>query len=338
MTHQIQIADTDVTFACGEQQSVLDAALKAGIEMPYSCRKGVCGNCAGSVLQGEVTGVGGAAIRNEICAQDQVLFCMCTPTTDTVVAPTSWQRIDPDARKSFTAKVYRNQLAAPDVSVLQLRLPAGQRAKFKAGQYLQIVMQDGTCRSYSMANPPQESDAVTLHIRHVPGGRFTALVPQLQPGDLVQIELPFGSFALREDTDRPMVCVAGGTGFAPIKSILDDMVKRRIHRPVTLFWGARQDDGIYLLPAVARWQKMLPGFRFVPAVSDVAQSAIPDAHIGLVHEAMLAHCESLAGHELYCCGAPGMVSAVHAAAVDKLGLAARDFHSDVFVPGGAATT
>lgn len=337
MSHQIQIANSDATFICNDEQSLLDAGLKAGIEMPYSCRKGVCGNCAGKIVQGEVTGIKGAAIRNEMCTPEQVLFCMCTATSGLLIEPQSWQRIDPNARKRITAKVFRNQLVAPDVSLLQLRLPPGQRAKFKAGQYMQVQLEDGSTRSYSMANPPQESDAITLHIRHVPGGRFTAVAPTLKTGDLLDIEVPFGSFSLQEQTTRPIVCVVGGTGFAPIKSILDDMVKRRIHRPVTLIWGARNADGLYLLSAVERWQRQLPGFRFVPALSEDFVSTLEGIYAGPVHEAMLAHCDTLIDHELYCCGSPGMVAAVREAAVNQRGLAVADFHSDVFVEGGAAS-
>jgi NAD(P)H-flavin reductase len=188
---------------------------------------------------------------------------MCAPRGDIEIAPLAVRRIDPAARKRFTAKVFRNELAAPDVSVLQLRLPAGQRAKFRAGQYLQLSLPDGSTRSYSMANPPHESDAVTLHVRHVPGGAFSARVPQLAAGELLDIELPFGAFSLQEEQARPVVFVAGGTGFAPVKSILDDMLKRRIDRPVTLIWAARQAEGIYLRAAVARWQKQWPQMRFV---------------------------------------------------------------------------
>jgi CDP-4-dehydro-6-deoxyglucose reductase/terephthalate 1,2-dioxygenase reductase component len=327
------IADSGVSFDCAPGQSLLDAGLRAGIEMPYSCRKGVCGNCAGSVALGEVAGLNGAGIVNETCADGQVLYCMSTPASDVVLKPVSWHRIDPSARKSFTAKVYRHMLAAPDVSVLQLRLPTGQRAKFKAGQYLQLTMEDGSVRSYSMANPPHESDAITLHIRHVPGGRFTAVVPTLKAGDALNIELPFGTFALA-DSDKPITLVAGGTGFAPIKSILDDMAKRGIHRPATLYWGARTADGLYLPAAVDKWRKQLPNFRYVPALSD--EQPVQGVFKGFVHDALLADAPTFAGHELYCCGSPPMVQAVREAALLR-GLAAEDFHSDVFVSAAPAS-
>jgi CDP-4-dehydro-6-deoxyglucose reductase/terephthalate 1,2-dioxygenase reductase component len=335
MTHRIAIENSDIAFDCTSGQSVLDAALQAGIELPYSCRKGVCGSCAGSIAAGEVSGINAGTVRNDTCTPDQVLYCLCVPTSDLVLKPLSWKRLDPSARKTFTAKVYSNALAAPDISLLRLRLPAGQRAKFQAGQYLQVLLDDGSQRSYSMANPPQESDGVTLHIRHVPGGRFTAQVTQLTPGDTLQIELPFGHVALREEDSRPIVFVAGGTGFAPVKSILDDMLKRRVKRPMTLIWGAREASGLYLRPAVERWQKQWPDFRFIGALSDVPAEAIGDAYAGRVDQALLAHCPDLSGHVVYCCGSPPMAAAVRSAAIDS-GLAANDFHADVFVPGPVA--
>ncbi|HEY4066364.1 MAG TPA: FAD-binding oxidoreductase [Burkholderiaceae bacterium] len=339
MSHTVRIDGSELSFACEPGQSLLDAGLKAGIEMPYSCRKGVCGNCAGSVTAGEVRGIGGVSPVNPTCAPDQVLLCRCEPLGDVVLRPMSWHRINPADRKTFKVKVYRNSLAAPDVSILQLRLPPGQRAKFKAGQYLQIALDDGSVRSYSMANPPHESDMLTLHIRHVPDGRFSAALPALKQGDALKVELPLGTFSLA-DSDKPLVFVAGGTGFAPIKAILDDLAKRGDARAIKLYWGARRADGLYLPAAVEKWRKQLPGFRYVAALSEGPASAgaeantdlATDAYQGPVHDALLSDGASLAGHELYCCGSPPMVQAVRDAAIG-LGLAPGDFHSDVFVSG-----
>ncbi len=336
MSHHISIEAADVAFDCAPGQSLLDAALRAGIDLPYSCRKGICGSCVGRIAVGEVMGLNGAAIRNETCMPDQVLYCMCTPASDLVLRPMSWNRVDPSARKTFTVRVYSNELVAPDVSLLRLRLPTGQRAKFKAGQYLHILLDDGSTRCYSMANPPQESDGVTLHIRHVPGGCFSAQVAQLAPGDTLQIELPLGNVALREDDTRPIVFIAGGTGFAPVKSILDDMLKRRVKRPVTLIWGTRDAGGLYLRRAVDRWQKQWPDFRFIPAFSDLPAQDVVEAFAGRVDQALRASCPDLAGHVIYCYGSPPMVAAVRAAAADG-GLALTDFHADVFVPGPSAS-
>ena len=329
--HRISIAGTDVVFDGAIDQSILDAALRAGIELPYSCRKGVCGNCAGAVESGQVTGLAGAAVRNETCADDQVLFCNCAPMADLVIRPGAWKRLDPSTRRSFTARVYRNQLAAPDVSVLQLRLPSGQRAKFQAGQYLQVQLNDGSTRCYSMANPPQESDGITLHVRHVAGGDFSAQVAQLAAGDQLRIELPFGSVMLKDDA-TPLLLVAGGTGFAPIKSLLDDMLKRKVQRPLSLIWGARAATGLYLLSAVERWRRYWPDFRFIPAVSESQDSAPTDAFVGRVDEALRVYFSDLSAHRIYCCGSPAMVAAVRDCAI-AAGAEPTNFHADVFVPG-----
>lgn len=331
MAFDIAIAGTDIHFACEAGQTILDAGLKAGIEMPYSCRKGVCGNCAGSVAQGSVD-----SPPAESKPPGQHLFCQCVPLSDVQIAPHSWHRIDPTARKTFTAKVFRNTLAARDVSVLLLRLPAGQRARFRAGQYLQVQLADGSRRSYSMANPPHESDTLQLHIRHVPGGQFTQVAPALQPGDTLQVELPFGNFELREESSAPMLCVVGGTGFAPVKSLLDDLVKKKVQRPVTLVWGGRDRSGLYLMPAVEKWQKLLPGFTFIAALEDAADALALGGFHGRVDDAVRTRCPSLAGHEVYCCGSPAMVTAVKRACVEERGLDAEHFFSDVFVPGPAA--
>lgn len=335
MSHTVAIEATEVAFEATPGQSLLDAALHAGIDLPYSCRKGVCGNCAGAVAGGEVANLGGP-LRNESCGPDQVLLCMCAPRSDLRIRPAAWHRVDPAARKRFTAKVFRNQLAAPDVSVLQLRLPAGQRARFQAGQYLQLALPDGSTRCYSMANPPHENDTLTLHVRHVADGAFSARVPSLAPGDAIEVELPFGAVTLEADADRPIVFVVGGTGFAPAKSILDDMARRRVARPITLIWGARRAEGIYLRPAVAKWQRQWPqDFRFIEALSGETREG---AFAGRVDAALRAHCPDLSGHELYCCGSPAMVQSVREAAVQALGLPAARFHADVFVSGPAAGT
>jgi CDP-4-dehydro-6-deoxyglucose reductase/terephthalate 1,2-dioxygenase reductase component len=330
MPHEIRILGTDQHFACEAGENILDAALKAGIEMPYSCRKGVCGNCAGGVAAGEVV-----SPPSEAKPAGQHLYCQCTPLSDVELVPVSWHRIDPAARRTFIAKVFRNTLVSNDVNVLQLRLPAGQRAKFKAGQYLQVTLPDGSRRAYSMANPPHESDALQLHIRHVPGGQFTQIVATLKAGDTLQVELPFGNFELCEESTAPMLCVVGGTGFAPVKSLLDDLVRKKVQRPVTLLWGGRDRGGLYLLSAVERWQKVLRGFSFVPVVEDAADAHALRAFCGRVDDAVRAQCSDLSGHEVYCCGAPPMVNAVRKATQER-GLDARHFFSDVFVPGPAA--
>jgi CDP-4-dehydro-6-deoxyglucose reductase/terephthalate 1,2-dioxygenase reductase component len=330
MNYEIEIAGTDVRFTCSEGQTVLDAALQAGIEMPHSCRKGVCGNCAGGIARGEVR-----CPPSDVAPAGQRLLCQCVPLGDLSIEPSAWRRAVPTTRKTYTVRVFRNTRVADDVNLLQLRLPSGKRAKFRAGQYLQILLPDGSRRSYSMANPPHESDTLQLHIRHLPGGRFTQIVPTLASGDTLQVELPFGSFELKEASEAPMVCVAGGTGFAPVKSLLDDMARQGARRPVTLLWGGRDRQGLYLMSAVERWRSRWPDFRFIAAVEDAADAAQLHAFPGRVDDALRQHVPTLEGHEVYCCGAPPMVAAVKAVCTGRLGLDAKHFFSDVFAPGPA---
>lgn len=334
MSYSVRIAGSDASFPCDPQESVLDAALKAGIEIPYSCRKGVCGNCVARVIEGVFER---GVVSADAVLPGQELLCQCRPGSDLEIKVDSWKRMEPELRKRVQAKVYRNTQVAPDVSLLQLRFPAGQRIKFRAGQYLEVILPDGARRSYSMANPPHESDGVQLHIRHVQEGRFSAVVGGLVPGDFLDIELPYGQVELDLDQASPLLCVCGGTGFAPVKSLLDDLVKRKSARPVTLVWGSRDKAGLYLLPHVAKWSRSLPNFYFMAAV-EMTEEVVElcetfNTFNGRVDAAVRSLAAERSFDDVYCCGSPPMVSAVKVACTEALGLDASRFHADVFVSG-----
>lgn len=333
MTHQIEIEGADVTFACEQGETVLDAAERQGIELPYACRKGVCGNCCGQVLAGQlVPGTAGGSAEAGIHSPDEHLFCRAQAASDLLIRPRHWQRLDPNARKKLSAKVFRITRSAPDVTVLQLRFASGVRVKFKAGQFLQVVLPGGQRRSYSMANAPHENDGVQLHIRHVDGGLFSeGILSTLKAGDTLQVELPHGDFWLREDSERPLLLVAGGTGFAPIKSILDHMVRRKLHRPVTLYWGSRTPAGLYASDTVARWQQQLPGLQYIPVVSRPAPEDQWAGRIGRLPAAVAQDARRLESYEVYACGAPAMIVALRKVCTDDLGLPGDRFFSDAFV-------
>jgi len=330
MSHVIRIAGSDVSFPCEAQETVLDAALKAGIEIPYSCRKGVCGNCVARVSNGEFKR---GVMSAEAVSEGQELLCQCRPRSDLEIQVEKWQRVEPEQRKRLEGKVYRNTLVASDVSLLQLRLPAGQRAKFRAGQYLEVILADGARRSYSMANPPHESDGVQLHIRHVTGGRFSAVVGGLVIGDVLDIELPFGQVELDLNQSKPLLCVCGGTGFAPVKSLLDDLARRKSSRPIALVWGARDKAGLYLLQHVTKWERSLPNFRFTAAIELEDEAQLLNAFNGRVDAAVRSLAADPPFGEVYCCGSPAMVSAVKVACSEALGIGTSQFHADVFVSG-----
>ena len=284
---------------------MLDAAQRAGLEIPFSCRKGVCGTCKGRVIAGEVRAFAGDALGPAERAEGQVLFCNARPRSDLVIAPRSISKADPFARKTVTARVFRLQKLADDVMLVHLRFPAGIRVKFKAGQHLNLILDNGERRDFSMANPPRESDGAQLHIRHVPGGAFTSHVfEKLQRGDMLKLEVPFGDFTLRE-SDKPILFVAGSTGFAPIKSIIEDMFIKGVARDMTLYWGARTRAGLYSdLPA--KWAAQNPRFKYVPVISDAPE---PGIRHNLVHKAVLEDHPRLAGFQAYACGVPVMTQA-----------------------------
>lgn len=326
MAFQVSVADTAYRFSCESNESVLDAAQRAGLEIPFSCRKGVCGTCKGRVVAGEVRAFAGDALGPAERADGQVLFCNARPRSDLVIAPRSIAKADPFARKTVTARVFRLQRLAPDVMLLHLRFPAGIRVKFKAGQHLNLILDNGERRDFSMANPPRESDGAQLHIRHVPGGAFTSYVfEKLQRGDRLKLEVPFGDFNLR-DSGKPVLFVAGSTGFAPIKSIIEDMFIKGVRRDMTLYWGARTRAGLYSdLPA--KWASEYPHFKYVPVISDAPE---PGIRHNLVHKAVLQDHPRLADFQAYVCGVPVMTEAAKREFL-AAGLPADEFFADAFV-------
>ncbi|MDX3905190.1 MAG: 2Fe-2S iron-sulfur cluster-binding protein [Pigmentiphaga sp.] len=337
MQYTIRIDQRDIEFPCDAGQSVLDGALAAGYEIPYSCRTGICGSCRGRIVGGESRGGTGEGVLGDEERRDgHVLLCQAKPCSDLQVAVRDIARRDPQASKTVAAKVYRLTRAAHDVTVLQLRFPAGTRVRFKAGQYLHVQMEDGTIRHFSMANAPQQNDGVELHVRHVPGGKFSEyLASSVSTGQILDVSLPYGDFYLR-DSDKPAVLVASGTGFAPIKSVVEDAVKRKLSRPMTLYWGTRRAEDMYMADLPRKWADKYPWFKFVPVLSDDPVPEGWDGRTGFVHQAVLDDYASLADCEVYACGAPAMISAARQSFVHDRGLPQDAFYCDAFVPMAAA--
>jgi NAD(P)H-flavin reductase/ferredoxin len=320
-TCTIEIADSPIgAFTCTPGQTVLQAAAAAGWQLPHSCGRGICETCRATISGGHVApaaDVDGSA-----------LLCRVRPLSDIRIVPARAERVDPQATRTVTAKLYRLRMAAPDVAVLDLRFPAGVRISFKAGQYLQVLIPDEEPRSFSIATPPRSSDTVQLHIRVLPGSRFgSAILPTLEPGDPVVVQLPLGDFYLRDGTQH-VVMVAGGTGFAPMQSILEHSLAKQPQRRFTLYWGARGSDGLYGMEQVRRWQQRHANFNFFAVVS--GSPAEPPLRAGLVHEAVLADFQTLADCQVYACGAPPMVAAARAQFVQHRALPRSNFFSDAF--------
>ena len=331
MTHTVTVSGTEISFPCPDGTTILEAAQAAGWELPYSCRKGVCSSCRGGLVSGQVS--------EDVFPDGTALFCQAKPLSDVTIAPAFIRAVDPTARKVMDAKLYRITRPADDVAVLQVRFPAGKRVKFTAGQYLELILEGGKRRSFSMANPPHQNDGVELHVRAVPGGYFSEKVlPALVPGTPLKMELPYGNFGLKPKSERPAILLASGTGFAPIKSIVEDAIRSGMKRPLTLYWGARSRKDLYAIGLPEKWAARFPQFRFVPVLSDPTDQDEWQGRTGFVHQAVMQDVPDLSAHEVYACGVPAMVNTARRDFVGTCGLPAGEFFSDAFVtPADAAS-
>jgi NAD(P)H-flavin reductase/ferredoxin len=331
VSHDVRVAGSEIVFGCESGETVLDAAERAGYAMPYSCRKGVCSTCEGRLIAGTGEVRGRGTVEGPATG---VLLCQTRPVSSIEIAPQRIVRSEPPARRTVEAKIHKITAAAPDVAVVALRLPAGVRVKFRAGQYLTVRLPDGDTRNYSMANPPHQNDGVVLHVRRVPGGRFSGeVLDGLAKGDTLTVELPFGEFALDHDSDRPVLLVATGTGFAPVKAMVEDQIKRTGDRRLHLYWGARSPDDLYLADLPDRWAAKYDWFSFTPVLSR------PDpgwpGRSGYVHHAVLADHADLGGYDVYACGNPDMTAAARTDFAEA-GLDPDRFFCDAFVASGDA--
>jgi CDP-4-dehydro-6-deoxyglucose reductase/3-phenylpropionate/trans-cinnamate dioxygenase ferredoxin reductase subunit len=333
MTFTVRVAESGVSFPCEPREFVLDAAERAGYSMPSSCRKGACNTCESVLIEGEVEQRG----RGRRTARDgTALMCRAQPRADLTIRPRRFERIDIFRRKTVMATIFRLARPAPDVTILTLRFPIGLRAPFKAGQYLQVVMDDGDRRNFSMANAARDNDGAELHIRQVPGGKFSiATLSNLAIGDPVRIEVPYGDFYLRP-SPRPVILLASGTGFAPIKSIIETSIDAGHRRPMHLYWGARRREDIYLPELPARWAARLPWFSFTPVLSEPPRSW--SGRSGLVHDAVRDDHGDLSQVDVYACGNPAMVSAARTDFTAGHGLPDAQFFADAFVASGPSAS
>lgn len=335
MTFTVTIRDADIVFGCDPTQNVLDAAETAGWAIPYSCRKGVCDTCVGSLVTGELDVAG----RGSVCGPGEVRLCCARPKSDVVIVPKRVEHRMPPVRKRLTTTVYRRRQVAPGVTILDLRYPIGRRTPFRAGQFLNIILDDGDTRSYSLANSPQHNDLAQLHVRHEPGGVFSArILQQLEFHDRVEIEAPFGEFFI-EDTadgaDEPIILMATGTGFAPMQSIILDHIARRFTRPIHLYWGARTIDDLYLLDVVASWTRRYSWLRFTPVLSRPHPGW--EGVAGHIQNAVISDHPNLSTDQIYACGSEAMINSAADALTRERGVDPARFHADAFVSAvGAA--
>jgi len=313
------------TFEVPEGQNIVQAGLAAGFMLPYSCRAGVCRTCRGTVLEGTVDYgmVHETYLPESDKAKGLALLCQAKPLTDVVIEVREVQGVRP---RTIPCRVEKLDKPAPDVAVIGLRLPMNENFRFLAGQYIDFLLKDGKRRSYSLATRPDPAGvtALEIHVRHTPGGLFTDHVfDKLKVRDLLRFEGPLGSFYLREDSSKPIVMLASGTGFAPIRAMCEYAAEKKISRPITLYWGGRLKRDLYQFEAAQGW----PHVKFVPVLSDEKWQG----RTGFVHRAVMEDFPDLSGHQVYACGAPIVVESARRDFSAQCRLPADEFYADSFL-------
>jgi len=311
MSHTVTLQASSKRFCVEAGENVLDAARRAGLALPYSCLSGVCGSCKATLISGEFHYPNNppSALNPAEVARHQVLLCQAVPLTDVVIAAREVASVADIPRRVLALKVIERQLLAPDVMRVTLMPPRAQAFAYMAGQYLDVLLPGGRRRAFSIANAPHTGPQIELHIRHVAGGDFTHRVfTDLKPGDILRVEGPLGTFVPREHSERPMLFVAGGTGFAPVKALIEHFLHLGTLRPMTLYWGARAPQELYLRDLPQRWAAS-SALHFVAVISDNERIGDSGLRAGFVHEAVLEDHPDLSGFDVYMSGPPVLIDA-----------------------------
>jgi len=336
MNFQITVQPSARVFEVERDETILGGAIRAGIGLPYGCKDGACGSCKSRLLEGRV--IHGAHQAKTLTEAEEaegfVLTCCATPQTDCVLEARTVPGAGEHPVLKLPSRVLSLERPSHDVAVVKLQLPATQNFQFHAGQYVEFILRDGARRSYSMANAPHNLGtpaAIELHIRHMPGGKFTDHVfGAMKEKDILRMEGPFGSFFLREDSDKPIVLLASGTGFAPIKAIIERIQHLGLNRPIALFWGCRSKADLYLHDWALNAAASMPQLRYVPVLSEPKPEDGWTGRTGFVHQVVMADLPDLSGHQVYACGAPIVVESAQRDFSALCGLPPEEFYADSF--------
>ena len=337
MTYTVTLKPSDKQFSVDPGESVLEAALRQAVVLPYGCKNGACGSCKALLVSGtvELGEHSAKALRPEDVTRGYTLLCCARASSDLLIEARVVAAAGDIPVRKMPCRVASIAEVAPDVRVITLQLPANERLQYLAGQYIEIILRDGSRRSYSMACAPHLAEKLELHVRHMPGGRFTDTVfgqtePALKEKDILRFEGPLGTFFLREDSDKPIVLLASGTGFAPIKAVIEHAIHKGIARPMTLYWGGRRPHDLYMNGLCEQWTRELPGFRYVPVISDALAQDGWQGRTGFVHRAVIDDLPDLSGHQVYACGAPIVVDSARRDFCAQCALPSDEFFADSF--------
>ena len=334
--HEIRLEPSGHTFTVAPGETILAAALRQGVGLPYGCRNGACGACKGVLRSGELAydEYQERALHDSEKAAGKALTCCTHPLTDVVFEVRELSGAKDLAIRTMPARVERVERPAEDVAVLYLKLPTGERLQFLAGQYIDILLKSGKRRSFSMANAPHNDQLIELHVRKSPGGAFSSYVfDEMKERAILRFEGPLGTFYLRnDDSGKPLIFVAGGTGFAPIKAIIEHAFHHGDDRPIVLYWGARSKKDLYMPELPLQWQRDHPAFSYIPVLSEPLPGDEWQGRTGFVHQAVLDDFSDLSGYQVYACGAPAMTDLARQTFVEQRGLPEDEFYCDAFTP------
>ena len=312
MSYQVTLQPSEHTFEVEESEFILDAALRQGIAFPYGCRSGSCGTCLGKVISGEVFYPEGLplTVMEHEHEQGRAVFCVSVAKSDLQLEVNEVSSSDDIEVKMLPARVDSLRKLADDVMEMTLKLPASERLAFRAGQYIEFIMRDKSRRAFSLANSPSNDEYLELHLRHVGDGKFTDHVfNEMKEKAMVRIEGPFGNFHVRDNSNRPLILIAGGTGFAPIKSMLEQLIEQEDTRVVHLYWGARAEADLYRNDLAKKWAFQHQSIQYLPVLSGVDSADNWQGREGFVHDAVAKDFADLSGFDVYMAGPPVMINA-----------------------------
>lgn len=339
LSYQVELKTSGKTFSVEADETVLEAALRQSINLPYGCKNGACGSCKGRLLTGKITH--GDHSQSALSPADETagatLLCCAHPQTDLLIEVREVQGGGDIPVRKVPCRINTIKFASDDVAILQLQLPASERFQFLAGQYLEFLLKDNKRRAYSIASAPHEEEPLELHIRHLPGGLFTdplfgetADGKQIKEKDILRFEGPLGSFFLREDSKKPIIFLASGTGFAPIKAMLTSIQNKKIDREIHFYWGGRRPKDLYMDSLCQEFTHTIPGFHYIPVISEALPEDGWQGRTGFVHRAVMHDFSDLSSYQVYACGAPIVIAAARTDFVKECRLPEEEFFADSF--------
>ncbi len=347
MAFKVSVRPSGWQFTAEATDNILDAALRSGVGLPFGCKDGACGSCKAKLLSGQVEqGMHAApALSHEEHVAGMALLCCAQARSDLVIEVPQIAGYGEFPARKMPCRITHLERVAPDVVIITLQLPASERLHYRAGQFLEFTLGQGARRCYSIATAPHSEESISIHVRHMPGGIFTdalfgAAAKPIKERDILRLEGPLGTFFLRTDCERPILLLASGTGFAPIKAIAetifhlrlnhDDPARSQAARHVTIYWGARARHDLYMNELPMHWAAEQPNFRYVPVLSDALPQDAWSGRTGFVHQAVMQDLPDLSQYDVYACGAPVMVEAAHRDFTRLCGLPEERFFADAF--------